>query len=63
MPSAELPAVRVRQQWFMTEEDGARLRSSLFWENGPAGVCKAIFTEPIAPTSVKLQGRVGIAFL
>ena len=59
----ELPAARARRQWFMTEEDGARLRSSLFWKNGPAGVCKAVFAEPIAPTSVKLQGRVGIALL
>ena len=62
-PSAELPAARARRQWFMTEEEGVRLRSSLFWENGPAGVCKAVFAEPIAPTSVKLQGRASLAFL
>ena len=62
-PPAMLPAARVRRQWFMTEEEGVRLRSSLFWENGPAGVCKAVFAEPIALKSVKLQGRVGIAFL
>ena len=54
-PSAELPAARARRQWFMTEEEGVRLRSSLFWENGLAGVCKAVFAEPIAPTSAKLQ--------
>ena len=47
----------------MTEEEGVRLRSSLFWENGPAGVCKAVFAEPIALKSVKLQGRVILAFL
>ena len=58
-----LPAARVRRQWFMTEEEGVRLRSSLFLENGPAGVCKAVFAEPIAPTSVKLQGRVTIVSL
>ena len=58
-----LPAARVRRQWFMTAEEGVRLRSSLFLENGPAGVCKAVFAEPIAPTSVKLQGRVILAFL
>ena len=29
-PSAELPAARARRQWFMTEEEGVRLRSSLF---------------------------------
>ena len=62
-PFVELPAARARRQWFMTEEEGVRLRSSLFWENGPAGVCKAVFAEPIAPTSVKLQRRVGIALL
>ena len=55
-PSVELPAARVRRQWFMTEEDDARLRSSLFWKNGPACVCKAVFAEPIAPKSTKLQG-------
>ena len=53
----------IRRQWFMTAEEGVRLRSSLFWENGPAGVCKAVFAEPIAPKSVKLQGLVGIVFL
>ena len=58
-----LPAARVRRQWFMTAEEGVRLRSSLFWGNGPEGVCKAVFAEPIAPTSTKLQGRVGIALL
>ena len=58
-----LPGARVRRQWFMTEEDGARLRSSLFWENGPAVACKAVFAEPIAPKSVKVQGRVGIVLL
>ena len=62
-PSAEFPAARVRRQWFMTEEEDVRLRSSLFWENGPAGVCKAVFAEPIALKSVKLQGRVSLAFL
>ena len=62
-PSAELPAARARRQWFMTEEEGVRLRSSLFLENGSAGVCKAVFAEPIAPMSVKLQGRVILAFL
>ena len=62
-PSAELPTARARRQWFMTEEDGARLRSSLFLENGPAGVCKAVFAEPIAPKSVKFQGRVSLAYL
>ena len=50
-----LPAARVRRQWFMTEEEGVRLRSSLFWENGPAGVCKAVFAEPIAPKSEVYQ--------
>ena len=59
----ELPAARARRQWFMTEEGGVRLRSSLFLENGPAGVCKAVFAELIAPTSTKLQGRVSLAFL
>ena len=29
-PSAMLPAARARQQWFMTKEEGVRLRSSLF---------------------------------
>ena len=62
-PSAELPAAHARRRWFMTAEEGVRPRSSLFWENGPAGVCKAIFTEPIAPTSAKLQGRVSLAYL
>ena len=62
-PYAELPAAHARRQWFMTAEEGVRLRSSLFWGNGPAGVCKAVFVEPIAPTSVKLQRRVGIALL
>ena len=62
-PSAELPGARVRRQWLMTAEEGVRLRSSLFWENGPAGVCKAVFAEPIAPKSTKLQGRVSLAFL
>ena len=47
----------------MTAEEGVRLRSSLFLENGPAGVCKAVSAEPIAPMSVKLQGRVILAFL
>ena len=47
----------------MTEEEGVRLKSSLFLENGTAGVCKAIFAEPIAPKSTKLQGLVGIVFL
>ena len=59
----ELPAARARRQWFMTAEEGVRLRSSLFLENGLAGVCKAVFAEPIAPTSAKLQGRVILAFL
>ena len=62
-PSAELPAARVRRQWFMTEEEGVRLRSNLFWENGPAGVCKAVFAEPIALISTKLQGRGSLVFL
>ena len=57
------PAARARWQWFMTEEEGVRLKSSEFLENGPASVCKAIFAEPIAPKSTKLQGLVGIAFL
>ena len=47
----------------MTEEEGVRLKSGLFLENGTAGVCKAVFAEPIAPKSPKLQRRVGIAFL
>ena len=34
-----------------------------FWENGPAVAYKAVFAEPIAPTSTKLQGRVILAFL
>ena len=29
-PSAELPAARARRQWFMTGEEGVRLRSSQF---------------------------------
>ena len=62
-PPRSSPAARVRRQLFMTEEDGVRLRSSLFWENGPVGICKTIFAEPIAPKSTKLQGRVGFAFL
>ena len=62
-PSAELPAARARLQWFMTEEEGVRLKSSLFLENGPAGICKAVFAEPIAPKSTKLHGRVGAASL
>ena len=62
-PPAMLPGARVRRQWFMTAEEGVRLRSSLFWENGPAGVCKAVFAELIAPTSTKLQGRGTIVSL
>ena len=58
-----LPAARARRQWFMTAEEGVRLRSSLFLENVPAGICKVVFAEPIAPTSVKLQGRVSLASL
>ena len=54
-PSVELPAAHVRRQWFMTKEEGVRLRSSLFLENGSACVCMAIFAEPIAPKSTKLQ--------
>ena len=59
----ELPAARARRQCFMTAEEGVRLRSSLFLENGSACVCKAVFAEPIAPKSTKLQGRVILAFL
>ena len=58
-PSVKLPGARVRRQWFMTEEEGVRLRSSLFWENGPACVCKAVFCRTYCSYVGKITGTCG----